>query len=93
MTVSRGHQGLAGVVAAIALGATLLSAAPAQAAAPHHFQNCDAMHRVYPHGVGLFGAHDHTSGTPVTNFTRAPKWYYKNTTLDRDKDHVACEQA
>ncbi len=65
---------------------------PANAAtAPHQFANCDAMHRVFPHGVGLFGARDHTSGTPVTNFARAPKWYAKNASSDRDNDHIACE--
>ncbi len=55
--------------------------------------SCTAMHRVFPHGVGLIGARDHTSGTPVTNFARAPRWYAKNTNLDRDKDHIACEAA
>jgi hypothetical protein len=81
--------------AAVALtAATLASLAmsvPAQAATPHSFANCDAMHRVFAHGVGQFGAKDHTSGTPVTNFARAPRWYAKNTGLDRDGDHIACE--
>jgi hypothetical protein len=55
------------------------------------------MHRVYPHGVGLYGAHDKTSGTPVTNFARRPKVYrandggYGEHDLDRDNDHIACE--
>jgi len=34
------------------------------------FRNCTAMHTVYPNGVGRYGARDHTSGTPVTNFRR-----------------------
>lgn len=76
---------------AAAAFATLMVAVPAQATTPHHFVNCDAMHRSFPHGVGLFGAHDHTSGDPVINFARAPKWYSLNTGLDRDKDHIACE--
>ncbi len=83
---------------AVALAAaTLASIAislPANAATtPHTFANCDAMHKVFPHGVGQFGAKDKTSGTPVTNFARAPKWYAKNTGSDRDKDRIACEAA
>ena len=81
------------VALAAATLATIAITAPADAATPHKFANCDAMHRVFPHGVGLFGARDHTSGTPVTNFTRAPKWYSLNTASDRDKDHIACEAA
>ena len=48
---------------------------------------------VFAHGVGQIGAKDKTSGTPVTNFARAPKWYAKNTASDRDKDGIACEAA
>lgn len=81
----------AAILAAIVVVSTPLTAPAGAVAAPHHFQNCDAMHKVFPHGVGLVGAHDHTSGDPVTNFARRPKWYYKNTSLDRDKDHIACE--
>ncbi len=55
------------------------------------FANCTAMHKVFPHGVGLFGAHDHTSGSPVTNFARRPKVYLANTKSDADHDHIACE--
>jgi hypothetical protein len=72
---------------------SLAVSAPANATVPHHFANCTAMHHVFPHGAGLIGAHDHTSGTPVTNFARAPRWYNQNTSLDRDKDHIACEAA
>lgn len=82
---------------AVALAAATLSsiaiAAPADAVTPHKFANCDAMHRAFPHGVGLIGAKDKTSGTPVTNFARAPKWYSLNTASDRDKDNIACEAA
>ena len=46
------------------------------------------MHRVFPHGVGQFGAKDHTSGTPVTSFARAPKWYALNSSLGpRQRPH------
>lgn len=79
-----------GVAVAVMGPVGVVSTADA-ATGPHHFQNCTAMHKRFPHGVGLFGAHDHTSGVPVTNFKRAPRWYKKNTTLDRDKDHIACE--
>ncbi|GAB3790372.1 excalibur calcium-binding domain-containing protein [Nocardioides ungokensis] len=78
--------------AAVILTATV-TAAPANAATPHKFANCDAMHKVFPHGVGKIGAHDKTSGTPVTNFARKPLWYKKNAGSDRDKDGIACEAA
>ena len=83
----------AGIASAAVIIAATLSAAPADAATPHKFANCDAMHKVFPHGVGLKNAHDHTSGTPVTNFARKPLWYKANTASDRDKDGIACEAA
>ena len=85
------RKGLGAFGVAVVLSVPLVTAGPVNAATPHHFRNCTAMHRVFPHGVGLFGAHDRTSGTPVTNFARRPRWYRLNTTLDRDHDHVACE--
>jgi hypothetical protein len=63
------------------------------AAAPNViYPNCTAMHTKYRHGVGKVGAHDHTSGTPVTNFYRSNRLYYLNRRLDRDKDGIACEK-
>jgi hypothetical protein len=51
----------------------------------------------YPHGVGRRGAHDQTSGTPVTNFKRSTRIYKRainhNSDLDRDRDGIACEKA
>ena len=45
--------------------------------------------------LGKAGAHDKTSGTPVTNFLHSTKQYNtamnKNRGLDRDKDGIACE--
>jgi Excalibur calcium-binding domain len=42
------------------------------------------------------GAHDKTSGEPVTNFKRSTKLYRLatgyNAGLDRDHDGIACEQ-
>ena len=92
--MSKSIKGLTALSLASAVLLPLGAATPADAATgPHHFANCTAMHRVFPHGVGLFGAHDHvSSGSPVTNFKRAPRWYWKNTSLDRDHDHVACEK-
>lgn len=78
--------------------ACLVPAASASATATlaHEFANCTDMNKTYPHGVGRKYAHDHTSGTPVTNFKHSTKKYKKakrhNSGLDRDKDGIACEQ-
>ncbi len=59
---------------------------------PYNFANCTALRATFPHGVGLVGAHDHTSGAaPVTNFTRSNAWYHANQSHDGDHDGVACE--
>ncbi|GCD89386.1 excalibur calcium-binding domain-containing protein [Nocardioides sp. LS1] len=83
---------LLSAAAAVALAAPLAVPAIADAVAPKDYPNCTALNKDYPHGVGLVGAKDHTSGTPVTNFTRAPKVYNLNTESDADKDHIACEK-
>lgn len=57
------------------------------------YPNCTAMHVDYPHGVGRPGAHDKTSGTPVTTFTVSAALYAANTESDRDGDGIACEKA
>ncbi len=53
------------------------------------------MNNRLPHGVGLKHAHDHTTGTPVTNFRHDSVMYRAamraNAGLDRDKDGIACE--
>jgi Excalibur calcium-binding domain len=49
------------------------------------------MHTLYKHGVARAGAHDMSSGTPVTTFFISTALYNVNTTLDRDKTGVACE--
>jgi Spy/CpxP family protein refolding chaperone len=84
------HSITALAAATLLTGATAL-AAPAEAKPAKHFQNCDSMHKVYPHGVGKPGAKDHTSGTPVTTFKRSTPLYNANTASDRDKDGIACE--
>lgn len=65
-------------------------------AIPYLWKNCTHVHTKYRHGVGKLHAHDHTSGTPVTNFYRSTRLYNiamsYNRGLDRDKDGIACEQ-
>ena len=56
------------------------------------YKNCTELNKSYPHGVGLAGAVDRTSGKPVTNFRRDAAIYRENARLDRDKDNIACEK-
>ena len=56
------------------------------------YQNCKALNKRWPHGVGRWGARDHTSGTPVTNFKRSNSLYTANRGSDRDGDGIACEK-
>ena len=76
------------VMIGISIAAPLAAAQPSVRA----FANCTAMHKVYRHGVGRQGAHDKTSGTPVTNFTVSTRIYNANAARDRDHDGIACEQ-
>jgi hypothetical protein len=57
------------------------------------FANCRQLNAVYPHGVGLPGAVDHTRGKPVTDFTVNRSVYNANAGRDRDGDGIACEKA
>jgi hypothetical protein len=87
-----------GAVVAAGLTATgLVVVAPAAQAHGGLYDNCTNFNNRYPHGVGRRHAHDHTSGTPVTNFKRSNKIYRRamrhNRDLDRDRDHIACEKA
>ena len=50
------------------------------------------MNRTYPHGVGLPGAREKSSGPRVTNFKRSKTIYELNPGSDRDKDDIACEK-
>jgi hypothetical protein len=67
------------------------------AKAPSWVDNCTALNKRYPHGVGKVGARDKTTGDRVTTFRRSNALYSTamrwNRTLDRDKDGIACEQA
>jgi hypothetical protein len=75
----------------IAVGATTADGA---APKPRKYPNCAALNRVYPHGAGLPGARDNTTGTPpVTTFAVKVKVYKLNASrLDRDGDGIACEK-
>ena len=68
----------------------------ANALIPPQWKNCTAVNKRYPHGVGKVGAHDKTTGVPVTNFKRSTQLYRiaigYNAGLDRDHDGIACEQ-
>jgi hypothetical protein len=88
---------LKAVAAAVSLGVAALGVqAPAHATVPAKWKNCTVVNQRLPHGVGLAHAHDHTSGTPVTNFRHDSTLYRAamraNGGLDRDKDGIACEK-
>jgi hypothetical protein len=77
-----------------------LSAVPSLPAGAHTtgiHDNCTNLNQKWPHGVGTRRARDHTTGTPVTNFTRNRDAYWRaenhNSDLDRDNDRIACEKA
>jgi hypothetical protein len=85
------------------VAAIVLAVAPAPAATsavPYLWQNCTHVHTKYRHGVGKVGAHDRTSGTPVTTFYRSTRLYNiamsynreRGYNLDRDHDGIACEK-
>ncbi len=86
---------------AVAMTSGLLLTGVAVVSADAHttgiHDNCTNLHKKWPHGVGTRHARDHTSGTPVTNFTRNTRAYWRaenhNGTLDADNDRIACEQA
>jgi hypothetical protein len=87
-------------IAAVGLGAGQAPAANGEAAIPYLWQNCTHVHTKYRHGVGKVGAHDRTSGTPVTTFYRSTRLYNiamsynsaRGYNLDRDHDGIACEK-
>jgi hypothetical protein len=74
--------------------AVVFAAIAAANASSARFANCSALNKRYPHGVGRYGAHDHTASgrDPVTNFKRSNVLYAANRGLDRDKDGIACEK-
>ena len=80
------------VVTVIAAGGVVGLAKASSTAEAISYPNCQALNARYPHGVGRWGAHDHTSGTPVTNFKRSNILYRRNRARDRDHDGIACEK-
>jgi excalibur calcium-binding domain-containing protein len=89
---------LIGLLIAVVAGLVVLSASASAArdAIPYRWKNCTIVNQRFPHGVGKVGAHDRTSGIPVTNFRRSTLLYLTamryNRGLDRDKDGIACEK-
>lgn len=79
----------------ILTGPGLTSGAQAHTTGIH--DNCTNLNKKWKHGVGRKGAVDKTSGKKVTSFYRNTKAYNEainhNSTLDRDKDGIACEKA
>jgi Excalibur calcium-binding domain len=81
------------IAAVILVGGAVGVAQAASDGGTIRYQNCKALNARYPHGVGRFGARDHTSGTPpVTNFRRSNRLYRQNKARDRDGDGIACEK-
>ena len=89
---------LIGLLIAVVAGLIVLSASASAAseAIPYRWKNCTIVNKRFPHGVGRLGAHDRTSGDPVTNFRRSNRLYREamryHPGLDRDKDGIACEK-
>ena len=87
-------------MAAVGSGVGQAPAATSTAAIPYLWQNCTDVHTKYRHGVGKVGAHDRTTGTPVTTFYRSTRLYniamsynsQRGYNLDRDHDGIACEK-
>jgi hypothetical protein len=92
MRLTRTTAVLMTAAAAVAVSLPAVSSADA-AAKPVKYKNCTALHKKFPHGVGLKTAKDHVAkgAKPVTTFTRNNAWYQANKTLDRDHDGIACE--
>ena len=66
--------------------------APAPMAAAKQYANCAAMHVDYKGGVALPGAVDHrSSGHAQYTPFYSQSLYNANSSMDRDKDHIACE--
>ncbi len=78
------------------LTVTAATANASQLRIPARWKNCTVVNRRYPHGIGRYGAHDKTTGVPVTNFKHSTRLYKTavryNEGLDRDKDGIACEK-
>ena len=95
MQTGRGRV-MAGVLAVsvVLAGGMVVGAAPEPVYAARYFANCTKLNKVYHHGVGKPGAHDHVSGhtRKVTNFYKNKALYNANSGKDRDHDGIACEK-
>ena len=90
-------------LAAVALtAAMLLGGATAADAAPKHYANCAAVHRVYSGGIAKPSVHrntiKHSNGTKTYKALKgtvkhSTALYKANRKLDRDKDGVLCEKS
>jgi len=80
------------MAALLLIGGAVGVAQGASDAGTIRYANCKTLNKRYPHGVGRWGARDHTSGTPVTTFKRSNRLYRQNKSLDRDHDSIACEK-
>jgi hypothetical protein len=83
--------------AGLFLAGAVASIPAAQAHDTGIHDDCTNFNNRFPHGVGTRGARDSTSGTPVTDFRRSNRLYWRaerhNSDLDRDNDRIACEKA
>lgn len=79
---------------AVLIAAVVPSMATAADVAARNYQNCTALNRDFPHGVGKPGAVDHVSGStqPVRNYHVSRTLYNANSGKDRDHDKIACEK-
>jgi hypothetical protein len=87
------HKTTLAIATTLAATAALsLSTTGAAEASATHFANCDAMHRVYAHGVSKSNA---AAAQQVRNgYGRPavrPLVYSANSGSDRDRDGTACE--
>jgi hypothetical protein len=88
-------RALLGVIVGVTLAGGSFAVA-STARVPAAWKNCTVVNKRYPHGIGRAGAHDSTSGTPVTTFKRSnylyrlAMWY--NRGPDRERDGIACEK-
>jgi Excalibur calcium-binding domain len=92
----KGQPRNARTAAIAALVALVVPVSTATGAVPAKWKNCTRVNARFHHGLGKVGAHDKTSGEPVTNFYRSTRLYRVamsyNRGLDRDKDGIACEK-
>lgn len=85
----------AALVAGLALSILAITT-PADAAAGRYFANCDAMHRVYKHGVAKSARAASKQvrdgyGRPATSRKAKAAYSTNKSRLDRDRDGTACE--